>query len=84
MMPKRQERAGYLLLAGFCLLMWWVTWGATLAEFQRNPVFGRPENCRHDLGFAVGWSLLPPAWVLWPFTTGFAEYGFQWTCDGKP
>jgi hypothetical protein len=28
-------------------------------------------------------ALLPPAWILHPFLTGFYEHGLQFTCTGS-
>lgn len=64
------------------IALWFVTWGALLADLQ-----GRFDNapfnerwCRRDLAFSVGIAVLPPAWLITLAVTGFYEHGFRWRC----
>lgn len=63
-----------------CLVMYIWTFGACVADTQNwFGVAYAQEHYRKDLGFCGGWSLLPPAWLLSPFVTGFYEHGWQIT-----
>ena len=66
-----------LRILSIWLVMWFLTWPAVLAHFQHGWPTLACKQYRNDLGFATGWSLFPPAWILAPFTTGFYEHGFQ-------
>jgi hypothetical protein len=71
------------LIAAIFIYGWSVTYPAVLADVQamwidKDMAAG---HCRKDMGFAMGWSLLPPAWVVAPFLTGFYEHGFKWNCS---
>lgn len=54
--------------AGFAYAYFRGSWGEILnSEFNR----------RQDMAFALGWSLLPPAWIICPFLSGFYYYGWR-------
>ena len=61
-----------------------LTYGAALASFQHQ--FGIDDDieramCRQDMGVAAMFSLLPPAWFVTFFLSGFYQDGFQWRCE---
>jgi hypothetical protein len=63
-------------------------YGAQLGDLQGrwngDPQF-QAEMCRQNMGFAAGWSLVtgPIGFAVTPFTTGFYEHGFKWTCEAS-
>lgn len=60
----------------FCVCAYVWTWGASNAdyEFYQSP----PCNTyRKGLALTSGLSLLPPAWIVTPFLTGFYEHGWR-------
>lgn len=66
----------YLFLAPLII----VTYGSLLAYMQS---IWMPEErdayFRRDMGICALFALLPPAWFLHPFITGFYEHGLQFT-----
>lgn len=38
------------------------------------------DQCRFDMGMSALYGLLPPAWVLAPFLSGFYEHGLELSC----
>jgi hypothetical protein len=71
-------------IAGLLLLWALVTMLTASAIFADLAVMTFPNHredyakCRRDMAFAIGWSMLPPAWVVAPFATGFYVHGFAW------
>lgn len=55
-----------------------ITCGGMVQEFQYHHIGCEwaVQEYRRDLAFAIGWSLLPPAWIIGPFATGFYENGW--------
>lgn len=58
--------------------------GPTNADFRAAfpTLCTDPRWAKHNQAFAIGWGLLPPAFVLTPFMTGFYVNG--WTLSGAP
>lgn len=72
-------------MAGFIYtLLWWLTAGIDFAHkhAENDPFWAsegpesRYRHCRDDAAYAIGWSLLPPAWVILPFVDDFFEDGW--------
>lgn len=72
-------------------LLWFTcgffAWGIFLAE-DRHELKGYSTaalDCRHSQSFAIMWGEAggPVALVIALTTSGFAEYGMQWTCPAK-
>ena len=68
------------------LLMWLILGilnsGFVNADLEHEFDFISDKNCRnyrHDLSFAIGWSVLlgPLGAAVTPFTTGFYEHGWR-------
>jgi hypothetical protein len=64
-------------IVGLCFCLYMITWPAILAKDQGKWPTQACSSYRGDLGFAMLWSIAPPAWFMAPFLTGFYEYGFQ-------
>ena len=74
----------YLWLIPF---VWLWSWGAYNAEssYWIDCEFS-VKHYRQNLAMSAGYSLLPPAWVLSPFLTGFYEHGWSLSkreCDAE-
>jgi hypothetical protein len=59
------------------ILLWFATWTAQLAYFQREYPSVACESYRRDLGMSMLIAFFPPMWLITPFVTGFYKHGFQ-------
>ena len=73
-----------VLCALFYLCGYLYCYSGMFGYFQgefRNSLIDNYETCREDQSFSAGLSLIPFAWAVETFTTGFNQYGHQWTCN---
>jgi hypothetical protein len=66
-------RMGCAFLIALYLFFWTITWSGMTAYWQCR----YHEDFRQDLAWSMGWSIIPIAWVVGPFSTGFYEDGFM-------
>ncbi len=67
-------------IAAVVLACWLVTYGAQFAHLcSLGPSLTSERGIREDLGFSIVMAVLPPAWLVVPFITGFYYDGFAWT-----
>lgn len=71
-----------------CVIVAFITMCGLLAHVQRTYRSIAEESYRQDLGMSCLCALVPVAWILVPFVTGFYQHGFMlpWRPDwkGKP
>lgn len=64
------------LIAGYACA-WLVTYGATLAYFDREYPMIMLEMHKSNKMFAIVWSLIPAAWIAVPFLSKGYKHGFK-------